>query len=349
MQKQTFGGNCKMCDRPFTIFRWRPGRGEGYRKTEVCQTCSKIKNLCQTCILDLQFGLPSQLRDAVLSEAEEAPAVPESDANREWFIAQHLALVAAGQDPWSTGETPNERLLRLARTTAEDRAQTRVKLPGNSTAVTGSKRPLSEVSSSNGADPDHTPLVPDYPDDDDDDDPPSWPLPLPPGVVGGADVGSLTSLPPSTAGFRAFVAVPSLPFVDPVAGPEITTPSSSEPHEQGSQNTLTGAQSTSASDFWPSNSFLGARVGYVFKMGPKGLGYYVDPMALKSTSGSLSGSSSDSEVTPTSISGPSPDLPIPSKAGPTSDRKVPRPPPGPPPAWAFKSGPPPAQAVPSST
>jgi pre-mRNA-splicing factor RBM22/SLT11 len=56
MQKHPFGGNCKMCDRPFTIFKWRPGRGEGYRKTEVCQVCAKIKNLCQTCILDLQFG-----------------------------------------------------------------------------------------------------------------------------------------------------------------------------------------------------------------------------------------------------------------------------------------------------
>ena len=45
-----------MCDRPYTVFKWRPGRGQGYRQTQVCQTCSKIKNLCQTCILDLQFG-----------------------------------------------------------------------------------------------------------------------------------------------------------------------------------------------------------------------------------------------------------------------------------------------------
>ncbi len=57
MQKDVYGGNCKICDRPFTVFRWRPGRGQQYKKTEVCQTCSKIKNLCQTCILDLQFGI----------------------------------------------------------------------------------------------------------------------------------------------------------------------------------------------------------------------------------------------------------------------------------------------------
>lgn len=32
-----YGASCKMCQRPFTIFKWRPGRGEGYRKTEVSQ------------------------------------------------------------------------------------------------------------------------------------------------------------------------------------------------------------------------------------------------------------------------------------------------------------------------
>lgn len=24
-----------MCERPFNVFKWKPGRGEGYRKTEV--------------------------------------------------------------------------------------------------------------------------------------------------------------------------------------------------------------------------------------------------------------------------------------------------------------------------
>lgn len=56
MQKLTNAGTCKMCDRPFDMFKWRPGRGVGYKKTEVCQTCSRLKNICQTCILDLQFG-----------------------------------------------------------------------------------------------------------------------------------------------------------------------------------------------------------------------------------------------------------------------------------------------------
>ena len=53
------------------VYKWRPNRGEGYRKTEICQICAKTKNICQTCILDLQFGLPSQLRDIILARDED--------------------------------------------------------------------------------------------------------------------------------------------------------------------------------------------------------------------------------------------------------------------------------------
>ena len=27
-----------------------------FKRTEVCQTCAKLKNVCQTCIFDLQYG-----------------------------------------------------------------------------------------------------------------------------------------------------------------------------------------------------------------------------------------------------------------------------------------------------
>ena len=27
-----------------------------FKKTEVCQTCAKLKNVCQTCLLDLDYG-----------------------------------------------------------------------------------------------------------------------------------------------------------------------------------------------------------------------------------------------------------------------------------------------------
>lgn len=83
MSKQAHGKECKICVRPFTIFRWCPGAGMRYKKTEVCQTCAKIKNVCQTCVLDLEFGLPTQVRDTVMNIQD---GVPRSDVNREFFV-----------------------------------------------------------------------------------------------------------------------------------------------------------------------------------------------------------------------------------------------------------------------
>ena len=110
-----------MCSRPFTVFRWRPGPKARYKKTEVCQTCAKVKNVCQTCLLDLQFGteraptptsaatsieiitlvslpdtsvwwwrgggagLPTQVRDSVLPTIDP---IPQSDVHREYFADQ---------------------------------------------------------------------------------------------------------------------------------------------------------------------------------------------------------------------------------------------------------------------
>lgn len=53
-----------------------------YKKTEICQTCAKAKNVCQTCLLDLQFGLPTQVRDTALGMKNAAPT---SAINREYY------------------------------------------------------------------------------------------------------------------------------------------------------------------------------------------------------------------------------------------------------------------------
>lgn len=81
--------------------------------------------MCQTCILDLQFGLPSQLRDAVLARADDGTvAEPESDANKEYHNQQHVMRLDSGADPWQAEETPNEKLLRLARSAVQTRDST---------------------------------------------------------------------------------------------------------------------------------------------------------------------------------------------------------------------------------
>ncbi|PWY97548.1 hypothetical protein BCV70DRAFT_202725 [Testicularia cyperi] len=82
MTKDSQGKACKICTRPFTVFRWNPGAGSRFKKTEICTTCAKVKNVCQTCILDLQYGLPVQVRDAALNIKSSGPT---SDVNREYF------------------------------------------------------------------------------------------------------------------------------------------------------------------------------------------------------------------------------------------------------------------------
>lgn len=81
--KEPYGNECKICLRPFTVFRWCPGAKMRFKKTEICQTCSHLKNVCQTCILDLEYGLPIQIRDQALKLKDD---LPRSDVNKEYFI-----------------------------------------------------------------------------------------------------------------------------------------------------------------------------------------------------------------------------------------------------------------------
>lgn len=115
MMKEKYGKECKICSRPFTVFRWCPGARMRFKKTEVCQTCSKMKNVCQTCLLDLEYGLPIQVRDTALKMKDD---LPKSDVNKEYYI-QNMEKELARSDPdlinAKLGE-PNDLLMRLART-----------------------------------------------------------------------------------------------------------------------------------------------------------------------------------------------------------------------------------------
>ncbi|GLD95372.1 hypothetical protein PINS_up004016 [Pythium insidiosum] len=121
MMKDPHGQACKICTRPFTVFRWKPGKRARYKKTEICQTCARMKNVCQTCILDLQYNLPVQVRDAFLAGEEQGEGrltVPESDANREWFAQQHNRMLEQEGAVSAYGKITGNHsaLLRLART-----------------------------------------------------------------------------------------------------------------------------------------------------------------------------------------------------------------------------------------
>ncbi|XP_043713549.1 zinc finger CCCH domain-containing protein 40-like [Telopea speciosissima] len=118
MTKADYDKECKICTRPFTVFRWRPGRDARFKKTEVCQTCSKLKNVCQVCLLDLEYGLPVQVRDTALA-INSNDAIPKSDVNREYFAEEHDRRARAGIDYESSyGKVrPNDTILKLQRTT----------------------------------------------------------------------------------------------------------------------------------------------------------------------------------------------------------------------------------------
>eukprot|EP00762_Andalucia_godoyi_P002069 ANDGO_02638.mRNA.1 Zinc finger CCCH domain-containing protein 4 len=83
MQKTPFGAECGVCKRPFTVFRWRPGTTAEarFKKTQVCQSCAKLKNVCQCCILDLQYNLPVAIRDKIISSHVDEHHRHQSNGN----------------------------------------------------------------------------------------------------------------------------------------------------------------------------------------------------------------------------------------------------------------------------
>ena len=85
MIKNNFQNECKICKRPFTVFTWKPDTNSRNKKTEICPTCAKLKNVCQTCLFDLQFGLPVELRDKFLKKKIE---IPKEQANLDYFISK---------------------------------------------------------------------------------------------------------------------------------------------------------------------------------------------------------------------------------------------------------------------
>ena len=87
MQREDYGAECAISGRPFTVFRWRPGHDARYKRTVVCKEIALAKNVCQVCLLDLEYGIPVQARDAALGAISEM-AIPKSQVNVEYVTKQ---------------------------------------------------------------------------------------------------------------------------------------------------------------------------------------------------------------------------------------------------------------------
>ncbi|POR34335.1 Pre-mRNA-splicing factor slt-11 [Tolypocladium paradoxum] len=116
MLKEDYGAECKLCARPFTVFAWNADGAQGRKKrTNICLTCARLKNCCQSCMLDLSFGLPIAVRDAALKMVARGP---QSDVNREYFAQNNEKLIEEGkagtEEYEKTDDKARELLRRLA-------------------------------------------------------------------------------------------------------------------------------------------------------------------------------------------------------------------------------------------
>ena len=130
MLKEDYGAECKLCTRPFTIFRWKADRTSRQKRTGICLTCARLKNCCQCCMLDLSFGLPITIRDAALKMV--APG-PQSEVNREYFAQNHEREIEEGrglEGYEKTDEKARELLRRLASSEPYYKKQRRLEAEG---------------------------------------------------------------------------------------------------------------------------------------------------------------------------------------------------------------------------
>jgi len=104
---------CKICSRPYTVFRWQPGRNARFKSTIVCQTCAKLKNVCQTCLFDLEYGLPVQVRDRFLEDCQKID-FPESRVNRDYAINQMNSSLDEGAYAKTAPHPMLQKLARIA-------------------------------------------------------------------------------------------------------------------------------------------------------------------------------------------------------------------------------------------
>lgn len=111
-----FNNFFKVCARPFPSFKWKAGVDGRFKKTEICLICAKLKNVCQTCLLDLEFGLPVQIRDAALPEDMKID-IPESEGNRNYFNQIAEKKVKEGMLPYGKTAYTNNIINVLARKT----------------------------------------------------------------------------------------------------------------------------------------------------------------------------------------------------------------------------------------
>jgi len=129
MVKLPAHAECRITGRPFTVFRWRSKHGRGCKETIVCYEIAAEKNICQSCLNDLDCNVPLALRDAFenavnkldpLAAADEKN-VPTSEKSQIFFHKQELALHKKKEAEGQGSSSRSSKLFEMAQRVVETR------------------------------------------------------------------------------------------------------------------------------------------------------------------------------------------------------------------------------------
>ena len=109
MIKMPMARECKISGRPYTAFRWQPGSEARYKETIIAAEVAIAKNVCQVCLMDMEFNLPVAVRDRLMGQggssggaggsggaAEGVIAEPSSDVNKEFYWENQRRMLEEG-------------------------------------------------------------------------------------------------------------------------------------------------------------------------------------------------------------------------------------------------------------
>jgi len=102
MIKMPNARECKISGRPYTAFRWQPGSEARYKETIIAAEVAIAKNVCQTCLMDMEYNLPVAVRDKLMgaggggASSDGAIAEPSSDVNKEFYWENQKQMLAEG-------------------------------------------------------------------------------------------------------------------------------------------------------------------------------------------------------------------------------------------------------------
>jgi pre-mRNA-splicing factor RBM22/SLT11 len=80
---------CKISGAPYQGFRWKAGPQGRYKETIISRDVATHKNICQTCLNDMKYGVPVGVRDAMLAQDEsQRIKAPASNIGSQYFYTQ---------------------------------------------------------------------------------------------------------------------------------------------------------------------------------------------------------------------------------------------------------------------